>query len=741
MDKLYGDIDLTYTKGGEPFRPLGSVQVLHALEGEAAMIDKGGIISRYWNYYPSERGKVDKNTANAMLLIEDLSNLPIDAFGELLKEAQNTIIKYIGGQIEPYILNSEKNSVELGVQGRLQADDSQIPQLEKDRHVATKVLKIMPETVDPALQRQKKSNVPMKKKPPIAVNDQFTLKSKLEDLIQKALNTRFPGLGTQEISLDQPEELNHGDYACNLALKLTKELKLPPQEIAEKIADQLKASDLLEKVEIAGPGFINLFLSKQALHRELKTIIEEKDHYGSLSKIDKTIVVEYSSPNIAKPLGAHHLITTILGQSLYNILQKAGFNCISVNYLGDWGTQFGKLLYAYKHWGDKKVVEKDPISELLKLYIKFHEEAEKNPTIEDEARHQFKIFEKGDSENRQLWQWFVDVSLQDLQKTYERLGGIQFDHNKGESFVEDQLKPLLKEGQDQGVFVPGEEGSLIVEYADESIPPFLVQKKDGATLYSTRDLATLKWRIENWHPDRILYVVDSAQRLHFLQLFTAASRFDWYHGEGEHVSFGRMHLKEGKMSTRKGTVILMEEVLDEALSRAKAIIEEKSPQLSDKEKVAEALAMGAIKYNILSQNRGTDITFDWDRMLSFEGNSAPYLQYTYARARSLNRKSNEITNEYLPDPDNAHEKIQSLLRFFPKFSDAIAFAARDYKPNIISNYLFKLAQYFNAYYNAVPILKTEDPREREFRLTLAQATAQIIKNGLQLLGVEVVEEM
>jgi arginyl-tRNA synthetase len=575
---------------------------------------------------------------------------------------------------------------------------------------------------------------------PLSLNGDDLLKAKLGKIVERAVMVSFPKILNPVVKIEYPSSRENGDYACNIAMQLSKELKKNPREIAEQIIKNIDKTDF--EVEIAGPGFINFYIKEGILKDELRKILKEKDGYGKreISK-EKTIVLDYSSPNIAKPLGVHHLLTTVIGQALYNIFTEIGFNCQGINHIGDWGTQFGKLIYAYRKWGDKKTVEKAPIDELLKLYVKFHDEAEKDPKIEDEGRAEFLKFEEGDKENRKLWKWFVEESLKEIEKTYEKLGGIHFDHVQGESFYEDKMEEIIKDGKERKVFVKGEEGAYVVRYDDPNIAPFVVQKKDGATLYSTRDFATLKYRIGEWHPLRILYVVDLAQSLHFKQLFTASKRFPWYHGEGVHVNFGRMHMKSGKMSTRKGNVVLLDEVIDEAVKRSLAIVNEKSPDLGEKEKVAHVIGVGAIKYSILSQNRTTDITFDWDKMLSLDGNSAPYLQYTYARARSILRKREEEIEGDRKDGDGVPGKIQAVLRLFPKYRESLNFAAQEYKPNILCAYLYDLAQDFNSFYNVVPVLKAENKNDRNFRLKVVEATSQILKNGLKVLGIEVVEEM
>lgn len=574
----------------------------------------------------------------------------------------------------------------------------------------------------------------------------MTIKEQVKSILQKAVEKALKI--DVETSIEYPTEISHGDYATNIAMRLAKTMQKNPREIAEQIAKNIQKNTLIEKVEIAGPGFINFFISEKALRGEMSKVLKEKAKYGKCNEgKKKTVIVEYSSPNIAKPLGVHHLLSTIIGQTLNNILGYVGYKTISINHIGDWGTQFGKLIYAYKKWGKKEILEKDPINEMLKLYVKFHDEAEKAPELEDLARKEFKDFEEGDKENRKLWEWFVKESLKDINKTYKKLSGIKFDFTLGESFYEDKMNDLLEEGKKKKIFVEGDEGSYIAKFDDENMSPLVIQKKDGATLYSTRDMTTLKYRINRWHPEKILYVVDMAQNMYFKQLFKTAERFPWYKNEGFHVSFGRMRMEDMQMSTRKGNIILLDQVLAEAIKRAKKIIEEKSPNLKNKDKVSEIVGIGAVKYNILSQNRATDIVFDWDKMLSLEGNSAPYMQYTYARAHSILRKAKTAKKEGKTIENNPamrdeiEEKTSQLLRAIPKFKEQLIFSAHEYKPNLLCQYLYELAQKFNSFYNSVPVLTAKEPKERLFRLKLTQSVSQILQNGLALLGVAVVEEM
>lgn len=745
LDWLCGDLRLTYTKGGEPFRPIGSIEVKSANEGEVAYMDEAGITCKYWNHRECERTKLTPKTVNAAIFIEDLSKMPRDVFTKKIEEVGNAILKYMGGKVEMQILDEENRIVDFGIQGRKNMNDAKIPAQEKAHHMQlasqkqTKSEEIQPNAIEVTLPQNHDLSPRPAKAIDLGVESPELLKNQIKQLTETALLKAYKL--HREIKIEYPAQREHGDYATNIALVLSKELEVGPREIAEHIVNNFPDNDLIQNMEIAGPGFINFFINESTLSAEIFSVLEQKEAYGNtLSGKDKPLIIEYCSPNIAKPLGVHHLLTTVIGQSLANITEKLGFNTIKINHIGDYGTQFGKLLYAYKNWGSKEKLEAHPIEEMLKLYVKFHEEAEKTPEIEDIARQEFKIFEDGDFENIQLWKWFVDESMKEINQTLEKLGGIKFDYNLGESFYQDKMDPILREGKEKGIFVKGEEGAFIAEFDDPNLGTAIIQKKDGATLYLTRDLATIKYRIEEWHPVKILYVVDIAQTLHFKQLFKIAERFPWYHGEGEHVWFGRMSMKDSKMSTRKGNVVLLDDLINEAEQRALKIIEEKSPNLKGKEKTAHIVGIGAIKYNILSQNRTTNIVFDWDKMLSFDGNSGPYLQYTYARGKSILRKSEEVIGDSLPDAENTDILTRNLVGLFPKFKEFIALSAKDYKPNHLCGYLYELAQNFNSYYNSIPVLRTTDEKRIQ-RLKIIEATCQILKNGLALLGIEVVDEM
>jgi len=797
IDKFYQDVELTYAKGGECFRPINTVEIKQVKPGEIIYKDKGGVIVRRWNYREAERTKLNTTTTNGMIVLEDLNNLSIEDFEKMLYEFQDLIERYLGGDVAVYILNEDNNELDLELEGLKKADDSRISEKEKIHFLAQKELQ--KKKTQPSPPKQENKTLKQTQKEPTKKEEKKTdpetlsfidpdcYKEKLRDLLKEIVGRKFPEEADQ-IKIDYPSDEKHGDYATNVALQVGNRIGANPREVADSLLEAIEAPDYIEKMEVAGPGFINFFLSEDALEQNINQILKEGDDYGEADiGRKKTVIVEYSQPNIAKPLGVHHLLSTIIGQSLYEMYKNRGFTTISINHIGDWGTQFGKLIYAYRTWGNKEEIEKDPIPELLKLYVKFHDEAERDEDLDQKGRDEFKKLEDGDEENKKLWKWVVDVSMKDVQTTYDKLGGITFDFTMGESFYEDKMQEIIDEGKKKGIITEGEKGALIVDFKDENMSPLVIQKSDGATLYSTRDLATYKYRLKKWDPTKILYVVDVAQSLYFKQLFETEKRLGWDATIGEHINFGRMQLPEGGMSTRKGNVILLNEVLDEAVKRAQAIIEEKNPDLKNKEEAAKKIGISAVKYNVLSQNRINDITFDWDKMLSLEGNSSPYLQYTYARAKSIIRKGKalkeanliagkeeeekpkkrkraqattpkkeqfslfqaiehldnggDLTRDVLPDPENTEEKVSLLLRALAKFSEHIANATEENKPNLIANYLYDLAQTFNSFYNSVPVIKADKEDKFDHRIDIVNATAQTLKNGLALLQVEVLEEM
>lgn len=567
------------------------------------------------------------------------------------------------------------------------------------------------------------------------------LKDKIREFIEKEVAKNYPEAKVQ-VKVEYPGDATHGDYSSNVAFGLGKFLGKNPKQIAEELAKNFTKPSWISRVDCAGAGFLNFHLAPEFLSDFVNEVIKEDESFGNceLGK-GKTIVTDTSHPNVAKPMGVHHLLSTIIGNSLNRIFAASGYKVIRDNYLGDWGTQFGKLIYAYKTWGNEDEIKNNPIPELLKIYVKFHDEAEKNPAIDDLGRAEFKKLEEGDSENTKLWKWIVDLSLKEFQKIYDRLD-ITFDYIHGEGFYQDKMQSIIDLGIKKKIFVEGEKGSLIAPLDHLKLPPCIIKKSDGATLYATRDLARTKYWEDTWHPDLMVMVVDSAQMLHFKQFFEVARLLGITKAPNIHVVFGRMSFPEKRMSTRKGNIILMEEVLDEAVELAYKVVCEKNSELSDEKKklIAEKVGIGSIKYAILSQNRLTDVTFTWDKMLSLDGNSAPYLQYVYARAKSVLRKAGEVAPSQkiaiLKEPQEI-----AVARLLPKLPEVVELAAQEFKPNLIANYLFELACRFNAFYATVPILQANAPEVLNARLNLVSAVAVAIENGLKLFGIEAPEEM
>jgi arginyl-tRNA synthetase len=543
-------------------------------------------------------------------------------------------------------------------------------------------------------------------------------------------------LSTIELLIEKPKNSDFGDYAFP-CFQLAKSRRQAPPLIAKQISEEI-SSPLIEKAEAIG-GYVNVFLNKKTVTQKvLSAILTEKQHYGS-STIgqNKVVTIDMSSPNIAKPFSMGHLRSTVIGNALAKIFQKCGYETVKINHLGDWGTQFGKLITAYKKWGDEEKVKKEPIKELLSLYIQFHSESEGNPSLEDEGRAWFKKLEDGDAEALALWSWFREESLKEFNKIYQLLK-VDFNSFAGEAFYNDKMDVVVNLLEEQGLLMESDHAQ-VVDLQDESLPPCLIKKSDGATLYATRDLAAALYRKNNYQFEQALYVVGNEQSLHFKQLKGVLRKmnFDWADSL-VHVPFGMM-LKDGKkMSTRKGKLILLEEVLSESISLASRNIEEKNPSLTQKEEVAKQVGVGAVIFHDLKNFRMNDIEFSLEDMLRFEGETGPYIQYTNARACSILRKGNwnaiEGTQIHFENPD--HWEIISLLK---DFSDVIQTSLKKYDPSQIAKYAIDLARAFNQYYSIVRIL--EDNEELQARLTLVYCVTVVLQESLRLLGIEAPQEM
>ncbi len=561
--------------------------------------------------------------------------------------------------------------------------------------------------------------------------------STLSSIVERTLSEKFGSDGTA-VSWERPQDSSHGDIATPVAMQTAKSAGKNPKEIAEAVVEVLSGEKDVEKVEIAGPGYVNVFLTAEAL---IDALIETREACtAKVKNSESPVIVEYSQPNIAKPLGAHHLLTTLIGQSIANVYEHLGYSVIKWNYMGDWGTQFGKLFVGVEKWGKKSDISEYSVDDLLEMYVKFHEEVENDPTLDDLARVAFKKLEDGDQEVRAFWEVVVGTTKAALGGVYDALH-VSFDTDLSESFYEDKMGPILEDGKKNNVFVEGEGGSLIVQFPEETnMPPYLVQKGDGATLYSTRDIAQMRYRMDEHSPQEILIVTDIAQKLHFEQLEATCEQLGWQLPAFENVLSGRMRFADKSMSTRKGNVMKLEEVIAEAVSRAETKISEHgdSIQTDDPSALAHMMGVGSVAYGILSQNRKQDVVFDWDKFLSFEGNSAPYLQYTHARAKSVVAKAGGTSE--LKKVDALTDKERQLLNTLLQFSRVLEEARKSHMPHILANFLYELSRDYNAFYNDTPILKADEPA-RSFRVHLTDLTASVLKTGASLLTISVPDRM
>lgn len=571
------------------------------------------------------------------------------------------------------------------------------------------------------------------------------LTNQLKKIFSENINNIFKQDFSEKINIENSTKKEFGDFQTNFAMMNSKAIGKNPREIATTLVENFKENDLIEKLEIAGPGFINIHLKNNFLNNEVKKIDNEKYDFSFLN-VDETVIIDYSSPNIAKRMHIGHLRSTIIGDAIKRILDFIGFKTISDNHIGDWGTQFGKLIVAYNKWLDKEAYETDPIGELERIYVLFSDEAKKDPTLEDVARNELRKLQMGDEQNNKLWKEFIEISLKEYNKVYDRLG-VKFDHYFGESFYNDMMPDVLEELKEKNI-AKEDQGALVVFFEEDKLPPALVQKKDGSFLYATSDLATIKFRKNKLNVDKAVYVTDERQQNHFKQVFEISEMLGVpYNYEKSHVYFGIMRFGDGMIfSSRSGNIIRLVDLLDEAKKQVKSVIDEKNPNIpeDEKEKIAEIVGTGAIKYFDLSQNRTSDILFTWDKVLSFEGNTGPYLQYTYARIQSILRKLKEENisvknNDIILDDmfDIERELAVALLRF----PQTVVKSYETYRPNIIADYLFDTAKLFNNFYNSKSILKETDKKVMDARILLAQKTASILKQGLNLLGIETVDRM
>ena len=525
-----------------------------------------------------------------------------------------------------------------------------------------------------------------------------------------------------------------GDYQANGIMAVAKARKENPRLLAEKVIPQLDVAHFCEPPTVAGAGFINFKLKPSFVAEQIAGAIRDERHGVPLASHPQTIVVDFSSPNVAKPMHVGHIRSTILGDTLARIGKFLGHRVITDNHIGDWGTQFGMLIIGWKQYRNDAALAADPIGELERLYKFINDK----PELRDAAKAELVKLQHGDAENLAIWQKIIDLSLLEFAKTYRRLG-VSFDHTFGESFYNPQLPAVVADLRQRGLAVASD-GAYCIFFPGQDTP-LIVQKADGAFLYGTTDLATLKYRIEQWQPDEIVYVTDARQQLHFKQVFAAAQQWFPKVPDLRHVYFGSILGEDGKpLKTRSGQNVKLGELLDEAEERALAVVTEKNPELPEdgRRQIARAVGIGAVKYADLAQNRTTDYIFSWDKMLAMNGNTGPYLQYAYVRVQSIFRKAG-TTDGHAP-VTLAHPTELDLAKHILRFSDTLETVLADDKPNWLTSYLYDLAGKFSAFYDSCPVIQSAEPT-RSSRLVLCRLTADIMKRGLNLLGIDVIEQM
>lgn len=538
--------------------------------------------------------------------------------------------------------------------------------------------------------------------------------------------------------LETPPNPDMGDFAFP-CFKLSRLLRMGPPAIAGKLADAIASDAVIDRVECVG-GYLNFFLHKSGYAQSIvERVLQQGDQYGSSDEGQgRVICIDYSSINIAKRFHIGHLSTTMIGNALYKIYEHLGYKCVGINHLGDWGTQFGKMIAAYLKWGDREQVERDGVNALVALYVRFHKEAEADPALEDEGRLWFKKIEDDDPQAVEIFTWFKDVTLRDAKRVYDMLG-VKFDSYAGESFYNDKMQPVIDELREKGLLEESQ-GAYVVNLEADGMPPCLILKKDGATLYATRDLAAAFYRKKTYNFYKTLYVVAYQQNLHFKQWFKVVEKmgYDWAR-DMEHVAFGMVSYEGRALSTREGYVVYLDELLERAVEKARVIIDEKSPNLADKDKVARQVGIGAVVFFDLFNNRIKDIDFRWERALNFDGETGPYVQYTHARCCSVLAKAGQIAAA----PDYAaldNPTAQEVVRTLERFPEVVREACQRNEPSLVTRFSVELASNFNRFYYENHIL-VEDPAQSAARVNLTAATASCIRTALSLIGVEAPEKM
>ncbi len=563
------------------------------------------------------------------------------------------------------------------------------------------------------------------------------MKNKIIDL----LAAQIEGMSKEDISatIEIPPKPEMGDFAFP-CFRLAKTMHKAPNMIAADIKEAIGDVDYLDRIEVKG-AYLNFFVKTEVFVKSMIEAANSENFGGSDIGEGKNICLDYSSPNVAKNFHVGHLRTTIIGNSLYKIFSKLGYNAIRINHLGDWGTQFGKLIVAYKAWGSKEAVEKDGISELMKLYVKFHEEADKNPELVDEARAWFAKMEQGDEEALSIWQWFKDISLVEYKRTYDLLG-VDFDYYLGESFYRDKCQEVVDKITEAGLLKESE-GAMIVDLSEYDMAPCIITKKDGSSIYATRDLAAIFYRKKTYNFCKCLYVTGQEQKLHFAQVFKVVELLgnEWAKDQLVHIPYGLVSLEGAKLSTRNGNIIYAEDILHDAIEKSLEIITEKSPNLENKEEVAKMVGVGSVLFNDLYNQRIKDVSFSWDKVLNFDGETGPYVQYTHARCSSVVRlaenfdPSNEVDFSVITEPDAIF-----LLKEINRFPKVVLDAADKYEPSIVARFAVDVAQAFNKFYNSTRINVPEE-NIKNARVMLTYLTKKTLSDALELLGIQAPEAM
>jgi len=565
-------------------------------------------------------------------------------------------------------------------------------------------------------------------------------KNKIAEEISKTVNIEKEEIETY---IETPIDNKNGDYAFP-CFRLAKELKKAPPIIANEIKEKIELdTSIIEDVQVVG-GYLNFYINKETITKEVLKEISKTEKYGKTNiENGKNIVVDYSSPNIAKPFHIGHLRSTVIGGALYNIYKYLGYNVTGVNHLGDYGTQFGKLIEGYKLWGNEYDIDKDPINELTKIYVRINQACKEDENILNACRDNFKKLEDGDQYCVELWQRFKDLSLKEFQRVYDLLGS-KFDSWNGESFYSDKMPEVIEKLEKSGKLVESQ-GAKIIDLEDEGInTPCIIEKSNGSTTYATRDLAAILYRARTYDFDKVLYLTSYEQALHFKQVFTVAKYLDLdekYLKGLIHVPFGMVQLPTGKMSTREGNIIKLEELLNEAIERAEKIIEEKNPELEDKKETAKKVGVGAVIFNDLSNSRVKDEIFEWDKILNFQGETGPYIQYTYVRTKSVLEKAGKLPELKDIKLDVLNDIYsQTIIKLIYNFQDILVQVTRKEEPSILSRYLIDLAKAFSSFYNENKII-VEDKDIQNARVYLTYAVNQVLKNGVELLGMQMPNKM